>query len=284
MERYLEKEYIIKALKFYHITKIDNVLSLLEIVQKEKELHSLIVKFHHLLYIDKTDHYKKLKQYDDDKRNVKELNPLIILTGYIIHLQNMLRRNFDLYQMERQINTIHTILMKETVTFDDLQWSARLIRGNLIELGVLQYEVMHHTPPFLENYAAKKLIKIHIPKNSQLNDIEVQNSLEKIDEVLAKYYTDLPLNELIYYTESWLLSPELLEILPEDSNILKFQKRFEIVGLRENTTDFIKFIINNKERKNTILQAKVKVYLEKGRKLYLGTGILIRNQKINRRI
>ena len=284
MERYLEKEYMIKALKFYNIKKIDKILSLLEIVHQDEQLHNLIVKFHHLLYIDKTDHYKKIKKYDNDERNVKELNPIIILTGYIIHLQNMMRRNFDLYQMEKQINVIYTILMKKIITFDDLQWSARLIRGNLIELGVLQYEVMHYIPPLLEEHASKKLIKIHIPKSSQLNDIEVQNSLEQIDKVLARYYPELPPEELIYYTESWLLSPELLEILPEDSNIIKFQKHFEIIGLRENATDFIKFIINNEERKNTILQAKIKGYLEQDRKVHLGTGMLIRNQKANNRI
>ena len=75
---------------------------------------------------------------------------------------------------------------------------------------------------------------IHIPKGENLDEKEVNDSLVKIDKYLKKYFKD---EEIIYYTESWLLSPELKEVLSLSSNIIKFQSKFDIVEYEENIKD-----------------------------------------------
>lgn len=284
MERYLQKDYIIKALKFYNVTKIDRIIKILEVINSDDELKQIVIKFHQFLFLENSEKYKKIKAYDRDENNTKDLNSIILLSGYTIHLQNMLQRNFDLDQMEKQIDIIHNILSKEQVSFDDLQWATRFMRGNLIEEGPLQYEIIHTIPSFLEKYGYNQLIKIHIPANKELNDLEVTDSLEKVDSMIERYYKDINIDKIVYYTESWLLSPELLGMIEEESNIRKFQKHFELIGLKEDTTDFLKFVINNNTRKNTSLQEKIKAYIEEAKQLHLGIGILIRKQKVNKRI
>ena len=244
MEKYLEKDYIIRAMSFYRVTEIENILKLLVIVSHNSVLQDSIIYYHQLLFVDNTEYYKILKKYDEDLKKKKSLNGIILLTGYFLHLKNMQRRNFDLWQVERQIYVIHSILKKKEVSFDDLQWGARLIRGNLIEIGPLQYELVYQTPKYLESYASKSLFKIHIPYNKELNLDDVSNSLEKVDSLIEKYYQEIDLEEVIYYTDSWLLSPELLQILDDDSHIIQFQKKFQLVGLVEDQASFLKFVIH----------------------------------------
>lgn len=284
MEKYLENDYIMKAMSFYHITETSNILRILGIVQHNQVLQESISYYHQFLFTENTEYYKMIKKYDDDPNNNKELNGLIILTGYFLHLQNMTKRRFDLWQTERQIRVIHSILASQIVSFDGLQWAARFIRGNIIEVGPLQYEIIYQIPRYFENYYSKKFIKIHIPSNKKLIMEDVRTSLDEVSSLIEKYYPEITTQEVVYYTDSWLLSPELLQILDEDSNIIQFQRLFHLVSIKEDYASFLKFVINNKERKNTILQEKIKLYLEQGVKLHSGIGILIRDQKSNRRI
>jgi len=274
MERYLHKDYIIKALKFYNITDTKKIFKKLKIINKNNDLKKIIISFHQFLFLGNSESYKNIKNYDKDENNRKDLNKIILLSGYTIHLQNMLEKNFDLDQMVNQIDTIHNILKKPTVTFDDLQWATRFMRGNLVIVGALQYEIIKN------NYNTDKnqLIKIHIPQNNELKDSEVNTSLEQAEILIHKYYKEINPANIIYYTESWLLSPELVEMVEEKSNIRKFQKHFKLIGLKEDQTAFLKFVINNNTRTNTSLQIKIKAYLEEAKKLHSGIGILIRNK------
>lgn len=284
MEKYLENDYIMKAMSFYHITETSNILRILGIVQHNHVLQESISYYHQFLFTENTEYYKMIKKYDDDPNNNKELNGLIILTGYFLHLQNMTKRRFDLWQIERQIRVIHSILDSQIVSFDGLQWAARFIRGNVIEVGPLQYEIIYQIPRYFQNYYSKKFIKIHIPSSKKLIIDDVRTSLDEVSSLIEKYYPEIATQEVVYYTDSWLLSPELLQILDEDSNIIQFQRLFHLASIKEDYGSFLKFVINNKERKNTILYKKIKLYLEQGVKLHSGVGILVRDQKSNRRI
>lgn len=173
---------------------------------------------------------------------------------------------------------------KKVVSFDDLQWGARFIRGNMIEIGPLQYELIYQIPKYLEDYYSKRLIKIHVPPSKKLNIDAVNHSLEIVDSMLERYDWGITSQEILYYTDSWLLSPELLQFLDDHSHIIQFQKKFQLVGLVDGKAAFLKFVIHNEARHNTLLQRKIQLYLEKGIPLHSGIGILTRDQKSNRRI
>lgn len=78
------------------------------------------------------------------------------------------------------------------------------------------------------------------------------------------------------------MSPELKDILSEDSNIMKFQKKFNIIEHEECTKDFFNFVfdivLDKVEYKalpeNTKLQKELKRKLIIGEKLHLGLGFL----------
>lgn len=284
MEKYLEKDYIIKAMNFYHMTKTGYILRILEIVWHNQALQKSVSYYHQFLFTLNGEDYKMIKKYDDDIKNRRELNGLILLTGYFLHLQNMTMRSFDLWQIEKQVHVIHTILESGVVSFDDLQWAARFIRGNIIELGPLQYEVINQVPRYLEEYYSKKFIKIHIPPSKRLIIEDVRSSLSEVLSLIERYYSEIDPQEVIYYTDSWLLSPELLQILDEDSHIIQFQSFFQLISIIEDTSSFLKFVVNNSQRQNTSLQRKIRLYLERGIKLHSGVGILIGDQKSNKRI
>ncbi|MEV0269418.1 acyltransferase domain-containing protein [Hamadaea sp. NPDC050747] len=93
-------------------------------------------------------------------------------------------------------------------------WLTLHARGGLYELGRLQHQRSDST------------LDLHIPEAGPLSPDAIDASL---DEARAFFPRHFP-NE--HYTEfacgSWLLDPQLQKFLPEDSNIVRFQQRFEL--------------------------------------------------------
>lgn len=274
MERYLETNYIIEALNFYKVENKDEILNILEEIHNDNNLNKLIKKYYDILFINKSDEYKKIKKYDIDSSISNKYNKIILLTGYYLHLQNINKRNYDLIQVNKQINIISNLLNEKYLLFDSLQWCSRFIRGNLFELGPLQYEIMYNNPLESNKYRMNSFIKIHIPQSDNLNIKEVEKSLNNVEEYLKEHFKNINTTNVIYYTESWLLSPELPNLLNSSSNILNFQKYFNIIEIKENKEDFEKFVINNSKRRNTTLQRNLLDYLNNNKILHIGIGIL----------
>ena len=83
-----------------------------------------------------------------------------------------------------------------------------------------------------------------------------------------------------YLCHSWLLYPKLKEVLSEKSNILQFQKYFQIVDVdfEEKEAEWRIFGRLEKNPKkypeSTTLQKNAKSYLQSGKKLGNGLGVL----------
>ena len=80
---------------------------------------------------------------------------------------------------------------------------------------------------------------------------------------------------------SWLLSPELGSMLAENSNIKKFQNRFEIVRENKEDREYIEWLFQRLENtpyeelpENTSLQKKVKQLLLNGGNIGTALGIM----------
>ena len=79
--------------------------------------------------------------------------------------------------------------------------------------------------------------------------------------------------------ESWLLVPELKKLLPEDSNIVKFQNQFIISKVDYDSPAFMDWIYSSRDieylnlPENTTLQKNLKKYLLSGKKFGWGYGI-----------
>lgn len=96
-------------------------------------------------------------------------------------------------------------------------WAIYFIRTRIVEIGSLQFE-----------YDSNSVVKIHIPKNSNLNIITVKESIKKAIIEMKKIYS---IKDFKYICNSWLLSKQIYEIIDEKSNISKFYDLFDVTKL-----------------------------------------------------
>lgn len=129
----------------------------------------------------------------------------------------------------------------------------------------------------------EKEIAIHIPSDADLRSQAVARSLEEFAQFVKKYY---PAWENVPMTcDTWMLMPELKELLGEDSNIVAFQNLFTIDIVNYNATWYMGWIFPGAESvdenlpEKTTLQRRLKKYLLEGKKFGIAKGHL-RNKGI----
>ncbi|MFF5229286.1 acyltransferase domain-containing protein [Dactylosporangium sp. NPDC000521] len=93
-------------------------------------------------------------------------------------------------------------------------WLSLHWRGGVYELGRLQHQ------------RGAGAIDLHVPDSGPLTPAAVDASLDEARAFFPRHFPDEAYTE--FACGSWLLDPQLLEYLPGDSNIVKFQRRFEL--------------------------------------------------------
>jgi hypothetical protein len=93
-------------------------------------------------------------------------------------------------------------------------WLTLHVRGAVYELGRLQ----HHR--------GDGAIGLHIPDAGPLTPEAVSASLDEGRLFFARHFPEE--GYTAFSCGSWLLDPQLREYLPEESNIIRFQRRFEL--------------------------------------------------------
>ncbi|QFZ18684.1 acyltransferase domain-containing protein [Saccharothrix syringae] len=93
-------------------------------------------------------------------------------------------------------------------------WLTLHARGGLYELGRLQYQRGDTT------------LGLHIPESGPLTPQAVEASLDQARAFFPRHFPDE--HYTTFSCGSWLLDPQLLDYLPGDSNIVRFQQRFEL--------------------------------------------------------
>nr|BFE68941.1 hypothetical protein GCM10020092_022420 [Actinoplanes digitatis] len=98
-------------------------------------------------------------------------------------------------------------------------WLTLHARGGLYELGWLQHQ------------RGDTAISLHIPDAGPLTPEAVDASLDEARAFFPRHFPDEPYTA--FSCGSWLLDPQLLRYLPGDSNIARFQHRFELEPYEE---------------------------------------------------
>lgn len=163
---------------------------------------------------------------------------------------------------------------------EEVEWVAKSIRMELFRLGRLQFEPLILDQKLAQKYhllTGEKVLNVHIPAGERLDYCECQKSFESA----KKFFSN---EDVIFICDSWLLSPELREILPETSNIIRFQKMYHIVEVHYDFPQAEERVFGeireNKDaypEKNS-LQRGLKQYLLTGKKVGIGRGV-IRKQR-----
>lgn len=126
-----------------------------------------------------------------------------------------------------------------------VEWCRTLWEGNVLKFGRLQLETEGRYKEEYNTYRTKdgrilfsmaeeaqkdwtllltkgdRLVSIHIPASGPLKKDLCIDSLRRMKEYLASYRKDIDYKAV--RCSSWLLDPQLKEILPQSSNILAFQ-------------------------------------------------------------
>ncbi len=165
-----------------------------------------------------------------------------------------------LYEHYRTFQTYHFIWA---------WWFPRQISLNEYRIGALEYEFVD---------AGDREIAIHIPSDADLRKESVAQSIKDFNEFRKKYY---PGWEAVNLTsDTWMLMPELKELLGEDSNIIAFQNLFEIDTVNYDATWYMGWIFPGIEKvdellpEGTTLQRNMKKYLLAGKKFGIAKGHL----------
>ena len=126
--------------------------------------------------------------------------------------------------------TIWSIFRAEDIrgedTFADVDWLEVVFSGRLAELGRLQFE---------DN--GDGVLDVHIPETGPLTPAVCDASFARAREVFPNHHT--------FACTSWLLDPALADVLPDDSNIVLFQRRFTLTDEGgDGNADVLRFVFH----------------------------------------
>lgn len=157
---------------------------------------------------------------------------------------------------------------------EEARWFWRLFDRTVFRLGRLQFEKMEAERELPGgDWPIKKgeaVINVHIPQGEPLDWQACEASFKTAYRWFGR--------EMPYICHSWLLFPGLKEILPDSSNIIRFQNHFEILDV-DYLEQEAEWRIFSKVREDvrlypeqTFLQREAKKYLLSGKKMGNGWG------------
>jgi hypothetical protein len=113
--------------------------------------------------------------------------------------------------------------------FADVEWIEVVWSGRLAELGRLQFESREGG-----------VLAVHIPESGPLTPAACDASFARAREVFP--------DQRIASCHSWLLDSALADVLPADSNIVRFQRRFELTSEGEDgDADVLRFVFHTSD-------------------------------------
>lgn len=166
-----------------------------------------------------------------------------------------------------------------SIGLDAWPWVAKTLRMEVFRLGRLQFEPAI-SEDGLRSAAASfsrgtALLNVHIPAGERLRENEVRESLRRAQPFFRQ---TLNFEARAMHCRTWLLSPVLQELLPEESGILRFQSMFEIYATAEShqAEECVFGRVENKPQdypQDTLLQRRMREYLLSGKTIGVGMGI-----------
>ena len=143
-----------------------------------------------------------------------------------------------------------------------LAWLTLHVRGGIYELGRLQFHRERH-PDRPEE------LSLHIPRSGPLTPEACDASFRRAREFFPRHFPHEPYQ--VVTCGSWLLDPVLADYLPEDSNLVRFQRRFELLpGGQDAEEDLLRFVFGtlrtplDRLPQRTALQRAVLTHMKAG--------------------
>lgn len=158
-----------------------------------------------------------------------------------------------------------------TYGFDRDFWTVRQISCTLFRIGQLEYELIHRD--------GKPVVSMHIPSDADLSLPDLRASYLLAREILNEAFPawfNAPV-----FCQSWLLSLNLKQLLPESSRILGFQRSFRIESVEQAKSGVLLWVYKKRDipidelPEDTSLQRSLKTFLKAGGEFHDGRGYLV---------
>lgn len=165
-----------------------------------------------------------------------------------------------------------------TPGFAEWGWVATTLCLKVFRLGRLQFEPMQLETPIVCNGhtypEGTTVLNVHIPAGEPLDVPEVRAAMDYAPEFFRKYFQK---TSGLFMCHSWLLSPQLKELLPEESRILQFQDLFTVHWVdqeRQAEERVFGFLAEDPAcyPENTSLQKKMRAAILAGKRFGMGCG------------
>lgn len=165
--------------------------------------------------------------------------------------------------------------------FSHWRWVARSLRMNIIRLGRLQFErTTLSEDVFLEGTiypAGTPVLAVHIPAGEPLEPAAVLDAFARAQDFFPHY---LDAHDRLLHCHTWLLAPELNDLLPSSSRILQFQRLFHVYAhndAHQAEERVFGSVLDDPALypAHTSLQKALKAYLLSGGKVGAGAGVRI---------
>jgi len=124
-------------------------------------------------------------------------------------------------------------------------WLTLHFRGSIYQLGRLQFNRMqvraaHVAEAFREGDGA---LGIHIPESGPLTVEACDDSFAQAQPFFSRHFPETPTR--VGICTSWLLDPQLADYLRPESNVMRFQRRFRLVGEGfDGDADVLRFVFH----------------------------------------
>lgn len=186
-----------------------------------------------------------------------------------------------------RVNVQRNVILKGKIGLLGGDFMQSRMSMKLFRLGRLQFEMseMYVDIPQKKICKGEPILDVHIPKGGPLTPDECRQSFEMARSFFATYFPEYQYR--CYTCFSWLLDDNLRSFLPNNSNILQFQKLFEVVHSRkENSILHFMFKFGLIEREEirdcpatTDFAKKIKEYALAGGVFYNVLGVREREEE-----
>lgn len=160
------------------------------------------------------------------------------------------------------------------------EWNALTLKLAVFRLGRLQYQPRVLREPLSvqgrEIPSGTPVLELHIPEGGPLLPERVDSSLAAANPFFERYFSQ---GYALMHCHSWLLAPELRQLLPPDSNILAFQSRFVVYDVDYSFRQAEERVFGDIREDveaypaRTGLQTNLKAHLLSGGRVGIGQGI-----------
>ena len=210
---------------------------------------------------------------------------------YCLNACETLEKRYMMKSIPRAVllDTLHDIVIwaenyrEETGRFGltETGWIYNHLNMKLFRLGRLQFQFAEAEMDAVTCGLKKgdPVLAVHIPREDKLDYDACRNAYRTAIEFFNRYYPSYPYKA--FTCGSWLLDEQLNHLLAPASNILRFQRDYDIVGSRPDNSalryifgDRCRNLIVDEYPACTSLQKRAVALLKDGKTFFIGYGIL----------